>query len=44
MLESIFPFSIFFQCELHGFKDLETHNEVDNKPEKPKIKFVIDKH
>jgi hypothetical protein len=22
------------------YKDLETHNEVDDKPEKPKIKFL----
>lgn len=26
-------------CEFHGYKNPETHNEVDEKPGKPKIKL-----
>jgi hypothetical protein len=28
-------------CKPREYKNLETHNEIDDKPEKPKIKFVI---
>jgi hypothetical protein len=29
-------------CESHRYKDSEIHNEINDKPGMPNIKFVID--